>query len=201
MFVIAGLGNPEKKYDNTRHNTGFEVIDYLAGKTGIELKKHEHKAITGSGIIDGQKVLLVKPLTYMNLSGESIVPIIDYYGVDEKTELLVIYDDVSLPQGQLRIRKKGSAGGHNGIKDIIFNLAGDEFWRIKVGVGAPSGQKNMVAHVLGHFSKDEREIMDKAIKEAADAALMFTQGKTDEAMNLYNRKKVEEDPEKDNESI
>ena len=135
MFIIAGLGNPTKEYEGTRHNVGFDVIDRLSEKYNIAVDTKKHRALIGKGMIAGQKVILAKPQTYMNLSGESIRSLLDYYKVDEEHELLVIYDDVSLGVGQLRIRAKGSAGGHNGIKNIIAHLGGQVFPRIKIGVG------------------------------------------------------------------
>lgn len=190
MYLIVGLGNPERKYDNTRHNMGFEVLDALADKLGVKAAKLECRGTTCTVFYEGQKLMLAKPLTYMNLSGECIRLLTDYYNVDPATELLVIYDDVSLETGKLRIRKKGSAGGHNGIKSIISHLGSDEFWRIKVGVGAP-GKKDMVSHVLGHFSAEERKVVDEAVAEAVEAALMLAGGRQDEAMNRFNRKKEE----------
>ena len=135
MFIIVGLGNPGREYAHTRHNVGFDTIDVLADKYHIDVDTKKHKALIGKGIIEGQKVILVKPQTYMNLSGESVREVLDYYKVDETSELIVIYDDISLNPGQLRIRLKGSAGGHNGIKNIIQHLGGSEFLRIKIGVG------------------------------------------------------------------
>ena len=134
MFIIAGLGNPDRQYEGTRHNAGFDVIDRIAEKYNIAVDTKRHRAYIGKGIIEGQKVILAKPQTYMNLSGESIRSLVDYYKVDEENELLVIYDDISLDVGQLRIRAKGSAGGHNGIKNIIAHLGTQIFPRIKVGV-------------------------------------------------------------------
>ena len=134
MYVIAGLGNPKKEYDNTRHNIGFSIIDMLAEKTGISVSTAKHKGLLGAGYWNGQKILLVKPLTYMNLSGECIREVLDYYKVDGKENLIVLHDDISLAPGVIRIRKKGSAGGHNGLKNIIQHLGHDQFVRIKVGV-------------------------------------------------------------------
>ncbi|MGN1171657.1 MAG: aminoacyl-tRNA hydrolase, partial [Lachnospiraceae bacterium] len=159
MFIIAGLGNPGKQYENTRHNTGFSVIDVIAEASDIAVLEKKHKAVIGKGYIDGQKVILAKPQTFMNLSGESIRELIDYYKVDETSELIVIYDDISMDVGQLRIRKKGSAGGHNGIKNIIAHLGHDEFLRIKVGVGEKPKGYDLADYVLGHFTQDEQKIM------------------------------------------
>ena len=135
MYVIAGLGNPGKQYDNTRHNIGFMTIDRLAEQENIDILEKKHKAVIGKGTIAGQKCILAKPQTFMNLSGESIRELVDYYKVDETAELIVISDDISLDVGQLRIRKKGSAGGHNGLKNIIAHLGHEQFIRIKMGVG------------------------------------------------------------------
>ena len=188
MFVIAGLGNPKKEYDNTRHNIGFAFIDALAEKYSISVMDVKHKALTGKGIINGQKVILVKPLTFMNLSGESIRPISDYYKIDTAKELIVISDDISLPPGQIRIRKKGSAGGHNGLKNIIQHLGNEEFQRIRIGVGEKPKGYDLADYVLGHFSKEEQPLMQEGIKRAMEAAAMMLEGDIDRAMNEFNRK-------------
>lgn len=185
MFVIAGLGNPGSKYEKTRHNVGFQVIDCLAEKYHIEMNQKKHKAICGVGMIEGQKVLLVKPQTYMNLSGESIREALDFYKVDEE-EFLVIYDDISLQPGQLRIRKKGSAGGHNGIKNIIQHLGVQVFSRIKVGVGEKPQGYDLADYVLGNFSKEDEVIMKEAYERAAQAAVEILCEGVDKAMNKFN---------------
>lgn len=188
MYIIVGLGNPDRQYQNTRHNIGFDVIDVIAAKNNITVGERKHKALIGKGFVGGQKVVLVKPQTYMNLSGESVRDIIDFYKIDEKNELIVISDDVSLDVGQIRIRKKGSAGGHNGLKNIILHLGHDEFQRVKMGVGEKPGGYDLADYVLGHFPKEEREIMDESAGRAAAAVeMMITEG-ADAAMNLYNRK-------------
>ncbi len=191
MFIIAGLGNPDRQYEGTRHNAGFEVIDRIAEKYNISVDTKKHRALIGKGIVAGQKVILAKPQTYMNLSGESIRSLLDYYKVDEEQELLVIYDDISLDVGQLRIREKGSAGGHNGIKNIIVHLGGQVFPRIKVGVGEKPKGYDLADYVLGHFSKAEREAMDEGYDKAVHAAELIVSGQIREAMNEYNRKKKE----------
>jgi PTH1 family peptidyl-tRNA hydrolase len=190
MYVIAGLGNPTREYENTRHNIGFMSIDYLADKYGIGLTECKHKALLGKGTINGNKVVLVKPLTYMNLSGEAIRSVIDYYKVDEMAELIVIYDDISLDVGQLRIRKKGSAGGHNGIKNIIAHLGHDTFMRIKIGVGEKPKGYDLVDYVLGHFTEDELKVMNESFKDVDGAVNLMIEGNVDKAMNDYNAKKV-----------
>lgn len=188
MYIIVGLGNPDRQYQNTRHNIGFDVIDVIAAKNSITVSERKHKALIGKGFVGGQKVVLVKPQTYMNLSGESVRDVIDFYKIDEKNELIVISDDVSLDVGQIRIRKKGSAGGHNGLKNIILHLGHDEFQRVKMGVGEKPGGYDLADYVLGHFPKEEREIMDESAGRAAAAVeMMITEG-ADAAMNQYNRK-------------
>ena len=184
MIIIAGLGNPTKEYEGTRHNVGFQVIDKIAEKYNIAVDAKKGRAYVGKGIIEGQKVLLVKPQTYMNLSGESIRELVDYFKVDPKEELLVIYDDISLNPGQIRIRKKGSAGGHNGLKSIINHTGTDGFTRIKVGVGANQG--DLVKHVLGKFPKEERVLVDDAIRNAASAAEVIVMYDENMAMNKFN---------------
>lgn len=188
MYLIAGLGNPTKEYDKTRHNVGFEVIDVLADRYRIDVSEKKHRALCGRGVIEGQKVLLVKPQTYMNLSGESLRAAMDYYKISPE-ELIVIYDDISLEPGQLRIRLKGSAGGHNGIKNIIAHLGTQEFARIKVGVGAKPPRMDLADYVLSRFSAGESKYMEEAFSEAASAAAaMLTEG-AERAMNRYNTKK------------
>ena len=188
MFIIAGLGNPTLQYEGTRHNVGFDVIDTLAERYNISVDTRKSRALIGKGMIEGHKVILVKPQTYMNLSGESIRSLVDYYKVDEESELIVIYDDVSLGVGQLRIRKKGSAGGHNGIKSILSELGTDVFLRIKVGVGEKPRKYDLADYVLGHFSKEEKEQMKEGYQKAADAVSMLLNGETEAAMNVFNKK-------------
>ncbi|MBD5548027.1 MAG: aminoacyl-tRNA hydrolase [Lachnospiraceae bacterium] len=188
MFIIAGLGNPTKEYDNTRHNIGFAAIDALADKYNISVMDVRNKALTGKGIINGQKVILVKPLTFMNLSGESIRPLADYYKIDVETQLLVISDDITLPPGQIRVRKKGSAGGHNGLKNIIKNLGSEGFQRIRIGVGEKPKGYDLADYVLGHFSKEEKPLMEEGVQKAVKAAEIMLTGDTNQAMNEFNRK-------------
>lgn len=186
MYIIVGLGNPGKEYENTRHNAGYMVIDALADSAGISILERKHKAITGKGIVAGQKCILVKPQTYMNLSGESVRDAIDFYKVDETAELIVISDDISLEPGKLRIRKKGSAGGHNGLKNIIAHLGHDNFIRLKVGVGEKPKNFDLADYVLGHFTQDEVKTMQEAAKRGAKAIeAIITEG-PDKAMNQYN---------------
>lgn len=187
MYIIAGLGNPGKQYAHTRHNVGFDTLDKLADKYHISIENKKHKALIGQGYVEGRKVILVKPQTYMNLSGESLREVIDFYKADPKEELIVIYDDISLDPGQLRIRGKGSAGGHNGIKSIIAHL-GMEFPRVKVGVGEKPAQFDLADYVLSHFSREDREKVEDAMNRAVDAVAKIVQGDLAGAMNEYNKK-------------
>ncbi len=189
MYIIVGLGNPDRKYLNTRHNIGFEVIDAIAEKNDIVLGEQKHKAVIGRGMVAGQKAVLVKPITYMNLSGESVRSVIDFYKVDEKSELIVISDDISLDVGQIRIRKRGSAGGHNGLKNIILHLGHDSFMRVRMGVGDKPPKLDLADYVLGHFLQEEREAVNESVRNAALAIeTIITEG-PDAAMNRYNARK------------
>lgn len=188
MFIIAGLGNPGKEYEGTRHNVGFDVIDALADKYNISVNERKGRAFCGKGIIAGQKVLLVKPQTFMNLSGESIRSLVDFYKIDPEVEFLVIFDDVSLDVGQIRIRKKGSAGGHNGIKSIISHLGTQDFQRIKVGVGEKPKGYDLADYVLGHFSKADKEEMTEGYKQAIEAVELILADEIEDAMNRFNKK-------------
>jgi len=188
MFVIAGLGNPRKEYENTRHNIGFDVIDMLAKRHNINVTENKHKALIGKGYIGGYKVILVKPLTFMNLSGESIREVLDYYKVDAQEELIVISDDISLEPGYLRIRKKGSAGGHNGLKNIIQHLGHDKFCRVRMGVGQKPDGYDLADYVLGHFGAKERKDVDLAGAAACDAIELIMADGPDAAMNRFNKK-------------
>ena len=190
MYIIAGLGNPGKEYENTRHNIGFDVIDRLAEEENIAVMENKHKALIGKGYVAGQKVILVKPQTFMNLSGESIREVVDYYKVDDTSELIVISDDISLDVGQIRIRKKGSAGGHNGLKNIIKMLGHDTFIRVRMGVGEKPKNFDLADYVLGHFPAEERTVMDEATKTAAEAIRMIITENADAAMNHFNSKKA-----------
>ena len=186
MFIIVGLGNPGREYENTRHNIGYAVLDQLALSGGISILEKKHKALIGKGMIDGQKVILAKPMTYMNLSGESVRELVDYYKIDETSELIIISDDISLPAGYLRIRKKGSAGGHNGLKNIILHLGHDQFIRLKMGVGDKPAGYDLKDYVLGHFAGDEKKLMEEAAKRGAEAVRAIMSGGPDSAMNSFN---------------
>ena len=188
MYIIAGLGNPEPRYRGTRHNTGFEVIDLLSEKYGIHLDQEKHRAMCGRGLIEGERVLLAKPLTYMNLSGESIAEIVSYYKADPNNDLIVISDDIDLDVGKIRIRPKGSAGGHNGLKNIISLLKTDGFTRLRIGVGAKPKDWDLVDWVLGHFCGDDVAIMETARQRAAEAAVRIISTNVETAMNDFNAK-------------
>ena len=186
MKLIVGLGNPGTKYAGTRHNVGFSVIVGLADKYNIELSEKKHKAIYGRGMIEGEKVILAMPQTFMNLSGESVRELVDYYKCDP-SDVIVAYDDIDLAVGKLRIREKGSDGGHNGMKSIIKHLGGDTFPRIRVGIGGEKhpGQ-DLADYVLGHFKDDEKELLSDALDKAEKAAELFAQDEFSEAMNKYS---------------
>ena len=188
MFIIAGLGNPTREYEGTRHNVGFDVIDRLAARYNIDVDVKKHRALIGKGMIAGQKVILAKPQTYMNLSGESIRSILDYYKVDPETELIVIYDDISLEPGKIRIRKKGSAGGHNGIKNIIAQLGTQNFQRVKVGVGEKPKGWDLADYVLGHFTDEDWKTMDERLETAGEIIKSFCLAGIDITMNQFNKK-------------
>lgn len=195
MYLIAGLGNPGRKYERTKHNVGFDVIDYVTDRHRIPFSGIQFQAECGKGIIAGQKVMLAEPLTYMNLSGEAVAALVNYYKLDPEEELIVIYDDISLDPGQIRVRKKGSAGGHNGIKNIIACLGTDKFKRIRVGIGAKPDRWDLADYVLAPFTPENREKIEGAIKDAADALELILSGDMDEAMNRYNHKASREPKE------
>lgn len=188
MYLIAGLGNPTKKYEGTRHNVGFETIDRLSADCGIDVRERKHKALCGKGILGGNKVILAKPQTYMNLSGESIRAIVDFYQIPPEN-MIVICDDINLPAGQLRIRERGSAGGHNGLKNIIQHLGSQDFKRIRIGVGGKPEGWDLADYVLARISGQDRKILDEAEADAAEAVKLMASGEIVKAMNLYNIKK------------
>ncbi|NLL73424.1 MAG: aminoacyl-tRNA hydrolase [Clostridiales bacterium] len=188
MYIIIGLGNPTEKYQATRHNIGWDAITRISDDYGIPLNQKRHKALCGSGYIEGQKVVLAQPLTYMNLSGESVRALVDFYKVSTE-DIIVIYDDISLDVGQLRVRKKGSAGGHNGIKSIISHLGTEEFPRIKVGVGNKPKDWDLADYVLSRFKNEEEATIREALKDTSDACRMILTDGMEATMNKYNKKK------------
>lgn len=185
MYFIVGLGNPGIKYENTRHNVGFLTIDYLAQKHGIKVKKLKHKSFIGEGTISGQKVMLIKPQTYMNSSGEALREIRNFYKFEDD-ELIVIFDDIDIDFGSIRIKQKGSAGTHNGMKSIIYQLQYDKFPRIKIAVGQRPEYMNLANFVLSGFSKDEVDTVREEIIMASDAVEMILEDGISKAMNKYN---------------
>jgi PTH1 family peptidyl-tRNA hydrolase len=198
MYIIVGLGNPGKKYAGTRHNAGFEVLDNFAEKHGIKMNKIKFKGLLGEGRIQGKKVLLLKPQTFMNLSGHSVREIVEFYKI-EIDRLIVVYDDIDTPLGRIRIRKNGSAGTHNGMKDIIYNLMVDEFPRVRVGIGL-DGNKDIIGHVLGGFAENETKPIRKTIAWASEALETIVIEGVDKAMNKYNAMSCEPGGEDDTES-
>lgn len=185
LTVIAGLGNPGNKYGSTRHNVGFGAVDILSRKYGIKVDRLRHKALIGDGAINGKRVLLVKPQTFMNLSGESIREISEWYKLPAEN-IIVIYDDVDLPLGAIRVRPKGSSGTHNGMKSVIYQLQSEDFPRIRIGIGkAPEGWE-LADYVLGRFSGAEAEVIARSIEMAAEAAAVIVTEGVNAAMNLYN---------------
>lgn len=189
MYLIVGLGNPGTEYAATRHNIGFDMVTYLSDQHRIPLRSKENRAIVGKGAIEGQRVLLAQPQTFMNLSGESVRALMDYYKIPVE-DLIVIYDDISLPVGQIRVRPKGSAGGHNGIKNIIQHLRTEEFARIRIGVGAKPEGGDLVKHVLGRFQREENEKIRDVFALAEEALLAMLQGDVASAMNQVNGKRI-----------
>ena len=183
MKVIVGLGNPGTQYEHTRHNVGFRVIDLLAQRYQISMQTEKFHAWFGTGMIGSEKVALLKPTTFMNRSGQAVLAAVKFYRL-ESDELIVVYDDVALDLGRLRIRKQGSAGGHNGLGDTITRLGSDAFCRLRVGIGKPIGSQTQ--YVLGRFAPDEQETIDKAIIRAADAVCTWVNNGVDESMNRFN---------------
>ncbi|MDU4448179.1 MAG: aminoacyl-tRNA hydrolase [Anaerococcus vaginalis] len=194
MYYIVGLGNPGIQYENTRHNAGFITIDYLARKYSIDVRKIKFKSLIGQGVISGQKVMLVKPQTYMNNSGEAIREIYNYFDFDHD-KLIVIYDDIDIDFGSIRIRKKGSAGTHNGMKSIIYNLEFDDFPRIKVAVGKKPSYMDLANFVLSGFSKQEAKIIEEEVKLTSDAIEMILEEGIEKSMSMFNSKRLVEDNE------
>ena len=184
MFVIVGLGNPGKKYEGTRHNMGFLTIDRIADAHQIKVDKIKHKALVGDGIISGQKVMLVKPQTFMNSSGESVREVVDYYKVPMEN-LILIYDDIDLPTGALRIRMKGSSGTHNGMKSVIYQIQDDNFPRIRIGIGK-SDTIDLINYVTGRVTNEEAKILTETLDKAAEAAICIVTDGVEKAMSKYN---------------
>ena len=187
-YLIAGLGNPTKKYEGTRHNVGFETIDILSADCGIEVREKKHKALCGKGMINGSRVILAKPQTYMNLSGDCVQKVLHFYKLTP-SNLIVIYDDIDLPVGSLRIRANGSAGTHNGMRSVVNSIGSDQFPRIRIGVGqSPGHHDDLKDYVLGKPGQEESELLKTSFRNAAEAAIMILDGKIDSAQALFNKK-------------
>ncbi|AMA74521.1 MULTISPECIES: aminoacyl-tRNA hydrolase [Aneurinibacillus] len=186
MKIIVGLGNPGQQYEMTRHNVGFWAVDLLAEAWDIPLREGKFKGLIGEGRVGGEKVLLVKPLTYMNLSGECVGSLISFYKVDPKESLLVIYDDLDLPCGKIRLRTKGSSGGHNGMKSLIAHLGTEEFKRIKIGIGRPAPGRKVADYVLSTFPPEELAEVQEAVKKSAEAAKTWMGMSFLRVMNQFN---------------
>ncbi|ACL77383.1 aminoacyl-tRNA hydrolase [Ruminiclostridium cellulolyticum] len=186
VYLFVGLGNPGTKFENTRHNVGFDTIDYISVKYNIKLSKIGFKALYGEGSIEGIRTILVKPQTFMNLSGESVREIVDWYKLPLE-RLIVIYDDIDLEPGKMRVRPKGSSGTHNGMKSIIYQLQDDSFPRVRIGIGRAPEKWDLADYVLSKFSKEDRQVIDQSIVKAAQAAIMIAQSGTEKAMNSYNK--------------
>lgn len=187
-YIIAGLGNPGEKYAHTRHNMGFDAVDLIARNYHIELNHRKFQGIYGKGTIEGQSVLLVKPQTYMNCSGQCLGQMVRYFKSDPAEKLIVLCDDIHLAPGHIRVRAKGSAGGHNGLKDIIAQTGTDGFTRIRIGVGEDTQEDGLIGHVLGRMPQEDAEKIDEALQHTAEAVALILDGRMDEAMNRFNRK-------------
>ncbi|WCK54630.1 aminoacyl-tRNA hydrolase [Aneurinibacillus sp. Ricciae_BoGa-3] len=187
MKVIVGLGNPGREYEKTKHNVGFWAIDQLARNWNISLNEGKFKGLLGEGRVGSEKVILVKPLTYMNLSGECVGPLLHFYKVNPEEDLLVIFDDMDIPCGKIRLRTKGSSGGHNGMKSLISHLGTEEFKRVKIGIDRPQPGRKVVDHVLSSFTPDDLPVVEDAVKRAAEAAKAWTEISFLRVMNQFNQ--------------
>ena len=185
MYLIVGLGNPENEYKNTRHNMGFDTINVLAEKHNIQMNKSKFDAITGDGQIEGEKVILVKPQTFMNLSGKSVIQFFNFYKVDIE-HLIVIYDDMDVDIGKIKIRKKDGPGSHNGMKSLVNELNSQDFPRVRVGIGKPKFNNDMINYVIGSIPEEEKTILNESTKQAAEAVLEILKNGIDMAMNKFN---------------
>ena len=188
MYLIVGLGNPEEDYSKTRHNMGFNVLNELSKKYNIEINKAKFKGLVGNGIIENEKVVLLKPQTFMNLSGESVIEAMNFYKLSEN-QLIVIYDDIDIDPGNIRIRKFGSAGTHNGMTSVINCLKTDKFCRIRVGIGKPSENVDMISYVIGYVPENEKKLLNKGVEIARNAVIEIMKNNVDTAMNKFNKKK------------
>lgn len=188
MYLIVGLGNPESDYSRTRHNMGFNVINKIAEKYNIDVNKSKFKSLFGTGIIEGEKVILLKPQTFMNLSGEAVIEAMNFYKISPE-ELIVIYDDIDIEPSNIRIRKNGSAGSHNGMKSVISLIGTEKFCRIRVGIGKPKGKMDMISYVIGNIPEEEIKLLDEGTDIAKEATIEIIKNNIDSAMNKFNKKK------------
>ena len=187
MYIIIGLGNPEKDYSNTRHNMGFQVINKLAKQYEIEVTKSKFKGLYGNGVIEGEKVILLKPQTFMNLSGESVKEILQFYKIDEK-QIILIYDDMDVELGNIKIRKAGGPGTHNGVKSVVHELNTQDFKRIRVGIGMPEEKEDLIEYVIGAIPEEDKEPLEKGTELAKEAVVEIIKSGIDIAMNQFNRR-------------
>lgn len=185
MYLIVGLGNPEEEYGNTRHNMGFNTINKIAKKYNLEIKKNKFNGLYESSIIENQKVILIKPQTYMNLSGNCVKQFVDFYKI-ENDKIIIIYDDMDIEPGTIKIRKKGSSGGHNGIKSIIEMLGTEEFSRIRIGIGRPQIKENKIDYVIGNIPDEEIQKLEEGVDKAKEAVIEILKNNIDIAMNKFN---------------
>ena len=185
MYLIVGLGNPESDYSNTRHNMGFDVINKLAEKYHIDVKKNKFEGLYGTGIINDEKVVLIKPQTYMNLSGECVIKFKEFYKMEDEN-IIVIYDDMDVEPGKIKVRKKGGPGTHNGMKSLVHHLKEENFPRIRVGIGKPENKENMIEYVIGHITKEEKEILEEGKNIAVKAVEEILKNGIDISMNKFN---------------
>ena len=185
MYLIVGLGNPETEYSNTRHNMGFDVINMLAKEYNININKTGFKSLYGTGIIEGEKVILCKPQTYMNLSGEAIYEIANFYKIKNE-EIIIVYDDIDIEPGKVRIRKKGSAGGHNGMKSVLNYLGTTEIKRVRIGIGKPIYENDLINYVINQVKTEDRELLDEGIKKGMESIIEIIKESIDSAMNNIN---------------
>ncbi|MGZ5493079.1 MAG: aminoacyl-tRNA hydrolase [Thermoanaerobaculia bacterium] len=193
MKIIAGLGNPGPEYENTRHNVGWMAVEAFAKKFRIDINKHEKNAMTGTGRVAGGSVMVAKPLMYMNLSGDAVKSLVNAYA-ESLDDLIVVYDDIDLPLGKLRIRQSGSAGTHNGMRSIVSSLGGEKFARLRIGIGGVDSSGRLRDYVLGEFTPDETPVVQKAIERSVDALLLFVRGDLKRAMSEFNRDDPPDEP-------
>ena len=185
MYLIVGLGNPEEDYSGTRHNMGFDTLNKISKEYNIEINKKDYKGLYGTGLIEGKKVMLLKPQTYMNLSGESVKECIDYYKID-LDNLIVIYDDIDIDKGVVKLRKQGGAGTHNGMKSIVECLKSEKFTRVRIGIGMPQDKGNLINYVIGYVPEEEKETLDKECEIAKEAVIEILKNGIDSSMNKFN---------------